>query len=519
MRTWLALATLGLLTAGTRPSAGAQDPPSPELPPPFSLTYVDGRADVARADGVDPAQAPDVLDAGDRLLVAAGRAELVSADGSLVACRSRRRPAHRRRRPAAPRAWPDRRPHGGVRDAARPGDSGGRRRSGAARRVLITARDLDADVTIAALTRPSVSGAAHDRRADRRQRPRWPSTRRGLEPRWSRAADGRDAFTDWAERRVADMQQSRETQPLPVELTAYAPDFATYGALGHAARIRLGVVPGDRTWLASLRQRFLAAHTPWLDVDRPRPLGLAGASLRALGTARVAWLVLDAAACVGAGVGRLGTRSRLRRLGAARLGLAAGGRLLRRRARRPRRPLGKQLVGGAAPRLRPPRSGRSVLHRPAPLAGTRARRIRLAGAPATGPRRMGSPRPAGARLRPAGARRARARESMQARRAGSHGPAPMASSGLTRVRAPRLMRPHRRVLTPRLRARRDAAADPRQRRGPAAPADAPTSTWREPVAVGRQPRASSAPRPGDAGPDRDASPGAQPRARRRAASR
>jgi hypothetical protein len=63
--------------------ASAQDGAAP-LPPPLTLTHVDGRVDLARGTVVEPAQVPDLIDDGDRLLTVDGRAELVYADGSLV---------------------------------------------------------------------------------------------------------------------------------------------------------------------------------------------------------------------------------------------------------------------------------------------------------------------------------------------------------------------------------------------------------------------------------------------------
>ncbi len=228
MRTWLALAVVGLLTASTAASAAAQDPPAADLPPPFTLSYVDGRSEVARPDGVHPAQAPDVLDAGDRLLIADGRAELVAADGALVHVDRdadlrvdgdgtlRLVRGRLRIRTAA---------DGAALDLATPV---GLVRFEPRGEYQISARDLDGDVTIAALAgRAAVTLAATDLpvAADDEVA----IDPRLLEPRWSRAGLRADAFTDWSDRRIADMQQARGTQPLPVELTAYAPAFATYG--------------------------------------------------------------------------------------------------------------------------------------------------------------------------------------------------------------------------------------------------------------------------------------------------
>jgi hypothetical protein len=232
VRTWLRLAAVPLVL-WSAPTALAQDPPAlpspPEttLSPPLTLSYVDGRVDVARADGVQPAQAPDVLDDGDRLLVADGRAELVYDDGAIVHvdrdadlwidADARLRIVRGRIvvRTSTSTAIDVTTPVGIVRLEPR-GE------------YLITARDLDGESTIAAIAgRATLALAAADvpiAAADELA-----IDPRGLEPRWSRLGARRDAFTDWAERRVDDMRYASRGQPLPVELTAYAPGFATYG--------------------------------------------------------------------------------------------------------------------------------------------------------------------------------------------------------------------------------------------------------------------------------------------------
>lgn len=51
---------------------------------PLTLSWVEGRVDLARATGVEAAVSPDILDEGERLVVGSGRAELVADDGTLV---------------------------------------------------------------------------------------------------------------------------------------------------------------------------------------------------------------------------------------------------------------------------------------------------------------------------------------------------------------------------------------------------------------------------------------------------
>ncbi len=64
----------------TAPSANAQG----RLPLPWAIVFAEGDVEVARRAGVQTATAPDVLEDGDRLLTAGGRAELALADGALV---------------------------------------------------------------------------------------------------------------------------------------------------------------------------------------------------------------------------------------------------------------------------------------------------------------------------------------------------------------------------------------------------------------------------------------------------
>ncbi len=64
--------------------ATPSDPGFPDAPAPISLAYADGRVDLVRPDGVEAAQAPDLLDEDDRLVTAEGRAELVIDDGSVA---------------------------------------------------------------------------------------------------------------------------------------------------------------------------------------------------------------------------------------------------------------------------------------------------------------------------------------------------------------------------------------------------------------------------------------------------
>ena len=55
-----------------------------QTPPPFTLSYAEGRVEVARHAAVEPASPPDLIEEGDRLMTSDGRAELVGDDGLMV---------------------------------------------------------------------------------------------------------------------------------------------------------------------------------------------------------------------------------------------------------------------------------------------------------------------------------------------------------------------------------------------------------------------------------------------------
>jgi len=227
VRTWLSLAAVVPFTVWSASPVLAQDDPAPpQQPPPITLTYVDGRVEIARDSGVAAADVPDLLDEGNRLLTSDGRAELALGDGSLVHvdagadARVERGVLRLVRGRLTVHTAPDEpvdllTPVGPVR--LQP--------SGL---YELTARDLEGDTTVAAvrgratltLAGADVPIAADDEVAID---PRHP------DPRWARYGARRDAFTDWAARRVEDMQLAQRGQPLPVELAAYAPALATYG--------------------------------------------------------------------------------------------------------------------------------------------------------------------------------------------------------------------------------------------------------------------------------------------------
>ena len=312
--------------------------------------------------------------------------------------RSRLRPAHRPRA-AAHRPRPHRRSHLGGGRASRRHDPGGHGAAGATGRL----RDHRAR------SRRRVGGGG-DRRARDAGAGELATCSiaagdevlvdpRGLEPRWSRAG----ATARWLQRLG---EPARERHGVRAAIAAAAgrthglrADVCQLRKLGHPAHLRRGVVPARRRsgWRPYGHGSWRHTRYGWTWIDLPS-VGLAGASLRTLGPSPVAWLVLDAAARMGASLGRLGGRGQLHRLGAARLELAAGRRLLRRRTCRSIRCVGRQLVGRAAAGLRRPRAGGPALCRCAAAARPGAGRLRGAGARAARPRRLGTACREGTRL-------------------------------------------------------------------------------------------------------------------------
>ena len=240
----------------------------------------------------------------------------------------------------------------------------------------ITARDLDGASMVAAIAGRATLALADDRRADRRRR-------RGVD-RSARSRATLVARRCPARRLHRLGQPARERHGVRAAIAAAAGRAHRVRArlrgpwpVGHVADLRGGVVSDRGARLAAVRQRLAgvihATAGPGSIVD---PWGWPVHHYGRWGHHRVAWLVLDAAAGVGTGLGRLGGRGQLHRLGAARLELASGRRLLRRRTRRSSRCVGRQLVGRAAPGLRRPRADRPALHRRAPAARPGARRLR-----------------------------------------------------------------------------------------------------------------------------------------------
>ena len=217
----------GLFILDLPASLHARDLPQDSAPPPLSVTYVEGRVEIARDTGVLPAEVPDLLEEGDRLLTGGGRAELVSADGSVVHVdrdTDIRIDTDVRVRLVRGRLL--------VRTSATSDQLVVATPAGP---VLLEPRgeyeliadDLASDTVVAA-----VEGRARLLTPDReipiatddvlRIDPR------DLQPRWARGGNP-DEFAAWSSSRMRDTARAGPAQPLPPELTPYAQDFAVHG--------------------------------------------------------------------------------------------------------------------------------------------------------------------------------------------------------------------------------------------------------------------------------------------------
>lgn len=218
--------------AAAQPSAGTPFPSAlPDAdaagaPAPVSLAYIEGRVDHVRRDGVEPAQAPDLLEEDDRLVTTDGHAELVIDDGSVVHVDRvsdvrvdlgvRLRLVRGRIRVATA---PDI-------DALYLASPAGPVRLAADGVYDLAAADLDGETVIAVVAGHAALitgdtetpiGADDILRVD----PRDPR------PRWERGSP-RDAFTDWSDRRLRTVTSARHVA-LPPAVQPWAADLAANG--------------------------------------------------------------------------------------------------------------------------------------------------------------------------------------------------------------------------------------------------------------------------------------------------
>lgn len=208
------------------PTAGADPDTAAAPPPPISLAWTDGRVDHVRPDGVQAAQAPDLLEEDDRLVTSDGRAELVLDDGSVVHVDRasdvrvdlgvRLRIVRGRLRVHTPEDI----------DALVVASPAGPVRLAAAGVYDLAAADLDGDTVIAVVAGHAALitgdtetpiGADDILRVD----PRDPR------PRWERGTP-RDAFSEWSDRRLHATTSARHASlPLPVQ--PWAAELAANG--------------------------------------------------------------------------------------------------------------------------------------------------------------------------------------------------------------------------------------------------------------------------------------------------
>lgn len=275
MRAHLA-APLTLIAALYASMAAAQPSPrdlpleaqSASAPPPITISYVDGRVDVVRPDGVVAAEAPDILDDDDRLVTAEGRTELLFDDGTVVHVDrqsdlrvdrgvrlrlvSGRLAVHT---PATVDAVVIATPAGVVRLAPR----------GA---YDLRADDLRGDTTVAVLQGTAVlGGGERELRVDA-------GDALSIDPRELRPSRARtvgpDAFLDWSRRRL-DATTTDRDMALPAPIQPWAADLALHGQWStlpqHGAVWFPSAGPSWRPYYYG-SWRFTRHGWTWIDADR-----------------------------------------------------------------------------------------------------------------------------------------------------------------------------------------------------------------------------------------------------------
>lgn len=245
------------------------DDPAAAGPPPLSITYVDGNVDVARDSGLQPAQVPDLLSDGDRLLTNAGRAELVFADGSVVHVdrdSDLRIDGGARLRLV--------RGHVVVHTSAAPAEVTVAVPAGLVRldprgEYDLSADDLDGDTIVGTIRgEATLLAATTDIRVA-------PDTvlqvdPRDPRPRWGRAYALRSPLGDWAASRMNETTAALRSQPLPPPLEPYAEVFAQHGYWSTVAPYGQvwypAVVAGWRPY-SSGSWRYTRYGWTWIDSD------------------------------------------------------------------------------------------------------------------------------------------------------------------------------------------------------------------------------------------------------------
>ena len=278
MRPQLIIRALGLVLLSLPPLVSAQDSapvmaqdPAPEsdAPPPFTLIFAEGRVDLVRATGVEPAQPPELLEEDDRLVTADGRAEIAAADGSLL---------HLDR-------GTDTRIDLGVRlrlvrgrllvhmprdaDPFELATPAGLVRLEPDGEYDLAAGDLEGDTVIAAIHGRAVFvdgdqelpiAADDELRLDPRDR----------RPRWARAAPP-DVFRHWAGARVAATMAAGRGHALPAPLAPYAQQFSDHGewtSMAPYGQVWMPTASPDWRPYTNGSWRFTRYGWTWIDADR-----------------------------------------------------------------------------------------------------------------------------------------------------------------------------------------------------------------------------------------------------------
>lgn len=209
---------------GTVSSLAAQ---SLDEPPPLTLTYVDGRVDLARDTRVAPAEVPDAIDIDDRLIVAGGRAELVADDGTLLHLgpgADLRLEAGLRPRLARGRLVVHTTPTAGAMVIALPA---GVLRLEPHGRYDLSADDLDGD-TVVAVVEGRATITSGDSEWPLGTGDQWRLDPRDGRPRWSRVASA-DELRMWSDRRADRATLARAAATLPPATEPWAADLAASG--------------------------------------------------------------------------------------------------------------------------------------------------------------------------------------------------------------------------------------------------------------------------------------------------
>lgn len=260
------VAALAAVLAIAAPLAAQQ---APLDAPPLTLSYVDGRVDLARESRVTAAEVPDAIDVDDRLIATDGRAELVGDDGTLLhlaAGADLRIDAGMRPRLVRGRLIVHTTPAAGDVAIALPA---GVLRLEPHGIYDLRADDLDGDTVVIV-----VDGRATMTSGDSE----WPLGAddelhldpREARPRWSRAGRA-DEMLIWSGRRADRATLTRAAATLPPAAQTWGPDLAQAGQWGTLAPYGAVWYPTVAAgWRPYTDGRWRMTRRGWTWIDRPR---------------------------------------------------------------------------------------------------------------------------------------------------------------------------------------------------------------------------------------------------------